>query len=117
MILRSIVAVVLLSLVAQPARGQTFLGGVLIAPDGEKKIGQYVWVWHSATVGSRSQGEVEADCPIGLVVLAGGYKLKAGSVSSPRPNAAFDGWVINLYGSGYGKPGAITVYAACAPKT
>ena len=106
---------VLLALMALaiPAQAQlappTFIG-----PDGQKKIGQYVWVWHAGRISKSGQMQVEADCPVGYVVLGGGYNSKAGIVRTPHPNQAFDGWVVNLVGSGY-EPGSVTVYASCAP--
>ena len=45
----------------------------LVVPDGQKKIGSYVWVWHTARVTQTDLVNAEADCPVGYVVLGGGY--------------------------------------------
>jgi hypothetical protein len=109
-----IVVFVALAFWALPAWSQGFTQPMYVTPDGQKKVGQYIWVWHTARISKSGQMEVEADCPVGYVVLGGGYFNKAGIIQWPHPNEAFDGWVVNLVGSGYG-PGSVTVYASCAP--
>jgi hypothetical protein len=103
-----------LAVLALPVKAQVFAHPGFVGPDGQKKVGDYVWVWHTGQVSKSGEMEVEADCPIGYVVTGGGYLSKDRLLFSPRPNAAFDGWVVTLEGSGYG-PGRVTVYAGCAP--
>jgi hypothetical protein len=106
-----------LMLLASPAGAQTFTRPAFARSDGEKKVGQYVWVWRSGTISSSQGSEIEADCPLNRVVLGGGYALKSGflyEVVATRPNAAFDGWVLIAI-PGYSAPAVVTVYAVCAP--
>jgi hypothetical protein len=85
----------------------------LASPAGQKKVGPYVWVWHTGKVGPHTM-TVEADCPVKYVVVGGGSNSHGLFVGESKPNQAFDGWLVSIasYLRGYVD---ITVYAACAP--
>lgn len=101
---------------AFPAQAQTF-GPSFIGPEGQKKIGQYVWVWTTRHIPKDHGVFIEADCPIGYVVLSGGYgQTVTLPVAESMPNAAFDSWVVEAFAS-YSGPNKVTVYASCAPKS
>lgn len=67
---RWIAALTAVLLLVAPASGQILRPG-LVAPMGEKKVGQYVWVWRSERLRIRQRAEIEAPCPTGYVVLGG----------------------------------------------
>lgn len=98
-----------------PAHAQTL--SQFLGPDGEKKFGQYVWVWHTE-IPPEKKVSVEARCPEGYVVLGGAYETTTGAVGviSSHPSADFNGWVV-VTGGGSGYGGRITVYASCAPES
>lgn len=106
-----------LALVAAPVYAQALIRPSFFGPDGQKKVGAYVWVWRSGVIASSQAGQVEADCPLGRVALSGGYALKSGflyEVVATKPNPAFDGWVLIAIPGDSG-PATVTVYALCAP--
>ena len=85
----------------------------LVGSSGEKKVGQYVWVWRTATVKvGEGYKTIEADCPSNYAVTGGGFRLQGGFVNASKPNDAFDGWVIVASSTGTSHD---TTYAGCAP--
>lgn len=104
--------VVLWMLVGAPAHVQARRID-LLEPDGTKKVGQYVWVWHSGNVSNPGNTEVEADCPVNYVVIGGGAVLNGTYLYESKPNQAFDGWIVEA--SPTRGTVKITVYASCAP--
>jgi hypothetical protein len=100
---------------ASPVDARVFMQPRFVGPDGQKKVGDYIWVWHSEKFSPSNTGEIEADCPLAHVVIGGGYSVKgAFSVGATTPNAAFDGWIITGL-SGYNEGATVTAYASCAP--
>jgi hypothetical protein len=100
---------------AVPVQGHVFTRPAFVAPDGQKRVGPYIWVWHSAKVPPSGNQEINADCPLNYVALGGGYAVKGGFILfDNKPNAAFDGWVITGIG-GYNQGATVTAYASCAP--
>ena len=111
--IRSIAAFVVAILLGTPTSAQVIRPGFL-GPNGEKKVGTYVWVWHTESFSKGQSGTVEADCPIGYAVLGGGYQESENyTISHTTPNEGFDGWIIDAGGGPYGN--VVTVYASCAP--
>lgn len=124
--LRSVVAVSTFLLSALPARGQA-LPMPFVGPSGERKVGQYVWAWHSAKLEvDRSGKTIQADCPAGYVVLSGGYHVAIDSggpaITASNPNQALNGWTVEV--SPTDAPtsstelrsiATVTVWATCAP--
>jgi|HubBroStandDraft_4_1064222.scaffolds.fasta_scaffold15914_5 hypothetical protein len=115
----SFVFVVLLASVAQ---AQAFpLRGVPIGPEGQQSVGKYIFVWKSASVTTLKVTEIEAVCPSGYVVVAGGYQGTIGSfwggfnLWASEPSPKFGGWVIEAIGSTQHRTTMMTVYATCAP--
>jgi hypothetical protein len=101
-------------------------GGQVLRPaflgqTGEKKVGQYVWVWRSKKIQVDKSAEIEATCPTDYVVLGGGYKIAANGgyyghpTASSRPSETFDGWVVDTDGGAYAIV-TVTVYGSCAPE-
>ena len=94
--------------------------GTAALSNGQKKVGQYVWVWRSKKLAVDQSAHVEAPCPTGYVVLGGGYKIATSKgyygrpTASSRPSETFDGWVVDTEGGAYQKV-TVTVYGACAP--
>jgi hypothetical protein len=82
--------------------------GKFASPTGQKKIGPYVWVWHTAKLDKLTT--IEADCPVNFAVMGGGFRGGISDVHESFPNSALTGWVVSAYGGGRG-----TVYAGCAP--
>lgn len=84
-------------------------------PNGQKKIGPYVWLWQSKVLTGEKVVQIKAECPANDVVLGGGYGASNGygHIYYSHPNTAFDGWVITANG-GY-HPVVVTVFASCAP--
>jgi hypothetical protein len=76
--------------------------------EGHKKIGPYVWVWH--TVKLAKETTIEANCPVNYAVIGGGFRGAISDVHASFPDSALTGWVVSAYGGGQG-----TVYAGCAP--
>jgi hypothetical protein len=117
---RGVFAFAVLGVFALPAQGQVFARPAFVTPDGEKKIGQYVWVWRSKTIAIGKNAEIEAPCPTDYVVLGGGFKTAANGsyyglrTASSRPSETFDAWVVDTGGAGY-EMVTVTVYAGCAP--
>lgn len=124
--LRSVVAGIAFLLAALPANGQAppmpFVGS-----SGEKKAGQYVWVWHAAKLEvDRSSKTIQAGCPAGYVVLGGGYHVAIESggpaITASSPNQALHGWTVEI-SPGYTSTAStevrqiatVTVWATCAP--
>jgi hypothetical protein len=104
-----------LAALSLPVDAQVFAQPRFVGPDGQKKVGDYVWVWHSETISKSSAREVEADCPIDYVVISGGYtETRSFAVGATTPTKGFDGWVVDAFGS-YSGSNTVTVYAACAP--
>jgi hypothetical protein len=124
--LRSVVAVIAFLLSALPASGQA-LPMPFVGPSGEKKAGQYIWVWHSAKLEvDRSSKIIQAGCPVGYVVLSGGYHIAIDSggpvITASNPNQALDGWTVEVsptYRSAASTEvrqiATVTVWATCAP--
>lgn len=90
------------------APGVSFVGS-----PAEKKVGQYVWVWHTGKVGPHT-ATVEADCPVDYVVTGGGFNVHGMQLGESKPNQAFDGWLVSVT-SFLTEYVSITVYASCAP--
>jgi hypothetical protein len=114
-----LVAFGVLVLLASPARAHGISAGSIIGPESEQKKGDYVYVWRSVTVPRGYSTEVEAVCPQGYIALSGGYRGDHGFfyVRENRPNASFDGWVLDANaGSAYDSV-TLTVYATCGPPT
>lgn len=85
-----------------------------ISPNAEKKVGHYVWVWHTERV--NDYAALEADCPANYSVVGGGYHLgvrHTAYVDASRPNNTFTGWVVIVTTRTPRARG--TIYAACAP--
>jgi hypothetical protein len=80
------------------------------APDGEEKIGPYIWVWHSVKL--KGLHRIEVDCPAGYAVLGGGFKGNAERVDESWPFTVTS-WAVFAY-----DPQGVqeTVYASCAPE-
>jgi hypothetical protein len=99
-----------------PVRSQTTLApDFFVGASGEKKVGQYIWVWRTEKVPKFHESLIEADCPVGYAVTGGGYYQKlSGGVFESRPNGAFDGWIVEA-GAGYSAANTVTAYAGCAP--
>jgi hypothetical protein len=104
---------------ASLAGGQV-LRSAFLGQTGEKKVGQYVWVWRSKKIPVGGSAEIEAPCPANYVVLGGGYKIAAKGgyygrpTASSRPSETFDGWVVDTEG-GELEMLTVTAYGACAP--
>jgi hypothetical protein len=94
-----VLAVVMFVGLASPVQAQVSMPGAFVTPNGEKKVGRYVWVWRSAKIRTGQNGEIEAPCATGYVVLGGGYKIAGNGgyygrpTASSRPSETFDGWV------------------------
>lgn len=111
---RTLLALVAVLIWASPAFAQTFAPPTFITPDGEKKLGQYIWVWHTQRLVKDRQVTVQALCPAGYVVLGGGYIGKGGFAEyGERPSQTFDAWDV-LVTVDY-SPAIVTAYASCAP--
>lgn len=107
-------ALTALLLVASPTSGQ-MLRPSFVSPMGEKKVGQYVWVWRTEKIPVDHERQIEVDCPIDYVVTGGGYReSNAFGVGETTPTPGFDGWVVEAFAS-YSGPNTVTVYAGCAP--
>src|SRR5580704_19032732 len=111
MTLRFALALTALLLLGAPALGHVFRPS-FFGPTGEKKVGQYVWVWHTVKVPAGRVETVEADCPIGDVVLGGGYRESdAYTIAHTTPNGRFDGWIVDAPGgASTGNGNLVTVY-------
>jgi hypothetical protein len=78
-------------------------------PDGQKKIGPYIWVWRTVTL--YKETTVETDCPVNDAVISGGIKsANSSGIHGSYPNAALTGWIVSVFGYGRG-----TAFAGCAP--
>jgi hypothetical protein len=97
-----------------PVQAQVRIRPTFTTPDGEKKVGDYVWVWHTERIAERHEEAVEADCPVGYAVTGGGYRDTANDVLYGMPNPGFDGWIVEA-AARYSEPNTVTVYAGCAP--
>lgn len=82
------------------------------APNGQKKIGPYVWVWHTAKLNQRGDATIETDCPVNYAVIAGGFRSKDTNFKGGYPNQALTGWIVIAFGYAGNKA---TVFADCAP--
>ncbi|HVR45194.1 MAG TPA: hypothetical protein VMT95_00930 [Candidatus Binatia bacterium] len=92
-----------------------FPASASMSPTGHKRVGTYVWVWHTAKV-SGSIKSIEAYCPHQYFVTGGGYRAMGAFVYGSTPDPAFDGWILLAYPQGSGPPSvSVTVYAACTP--
>jgi hypothetical protein len=118
-----VVAFAALALLASPASAQVLRPGFFIGPMGEKKIGDYVWVWRTEKLKVNEKAQIEAPCPTGYVVLGGGYQGVSGAspygpdyVTASRPSETFDGWILEASGGAY-LPVTVTVYATWGPPT
>lgn len=111
---RGIFVFVALAFLASPAWGQVFARPPFATPNGEKKIGQYVWVWRTEKIPVGPNKQVEVDCPTGDVVTGGGYKPNTVSVYESAPTPGFDGWMVYA-DTAYKGPNTVTVYAGCVP--
>lgn len=102
-------------LLAAPVQAQV-VRPTWFGSDGEKKVGGYVWVWHSQSIPPSGRSVITVDCPLNYVALGGGYKNNDYIIVSDMPNAAFDGWVIDAINGG-SNPNKlpVTAYVACAP--
>jgi hypothetical protein len=98
------------------------LHGEFTSPDGQRQVGNYVFVWRSASITTLTVTEIEAQCPTGDVVLAGGYQGTIGAfwggfnLYASEPSSTFDGWVIEAIGTTQHRTTMMTVYATCVPK-
>jgi hypothetical protein len=111
---RCFIAFLAFAALALPVSAQVFAQPRFVGPDGQKKVGDYVWVWHSATISKDSGREVEADCPVNYVVISGGYtESRPFAVGATTPTQGFDGWVVDAFAS-YSGSNTVTVYAGCA---
>jgi hypothetical protein len=115
--LRGLVAFVILAGLALPAAAQVSARPTFIGPDGEKQFGPYRWVWKSRGFRpARGPHEIKVSCPIGDVVLGGGYELKSDFdiyISASRPGNMFEGWIVDIPQVLDGGTSRITVYASC----
>jgi hypothetical protein len=101
-----------------PAQGQVFAKPYFGELDGKRKVGQYIWVWHSQRLSVSGKASVEADCPLDYVAIGGGYNTGKGVylLFESKPNPAFNGWIVSVFAGGSGFGGTtVTVYASCAP--
>lgn len=114
--LRIVLVFVAFASVTLPASAEMFGRPLFGTPNGQKKVGQYVWVWASKKVQSGGSATIEADCPMNYVVLGGGSKNPVFMFTSQNmPNASFDGWIMQVGNSTSNPPTTVTVYASCAP--
>lgn len=99
---------------SQPAMAASMLQqrDAFIGPAGQKKIGSYVWVWHTVPV--IGSALVEADCPVNYMAISGGYRGKPTLGYESYPNQAFTGWIVKAWVEGSRSLSA-TVYASCVP--
>jgi hypothetical protein len=119
---RWIVLFAALALVALPVRGQVFTPqGLMASPEGQRKEGNYVWVWRSEIVTPSKVSKIVVSCPPGYVALSGGYEgVKNGyyggfDLFANKPTTTFDGWLIVAGGTSPRGPTTMTVYATCVP--
>jgi hypothetical protein len=107
-----------LGALALPVDARVFAQPRFVGPDGQKKLGDYVWVWRSAKIASGSQRVIDADCPSGYAVLGGGYEVSLSVgvfIYYSKPNNDLDGWTFSVGNSSSNPPVTVTVYASCAP--
>ena len=109
-----LILVALLEASTLPAQARLQTQPVFVIPDGEKKVGDYVWVWRTERIAERHQEAIEADCPVNYAATGGGYRDTANDVLYSMPNAGFDGWVVEA-AARYSEPNTVTVYVGCAP--
>jgi hypothetical protein len=103
---------------ALPVNARVFVQPRFVGADGEKKVGQYIWVWHAEKIPSGGQRVVATDCPTNYAVLGGGYEVSpsvAVFIYYSKPNSDLDGWTFSVANSSSNPPVAVTVYASCAP--
>jgi hypothetical protein len=97
------------------SNGSPYSGPDLKGPDGQKRVGSYIWIWRTAKVEGYIKS-VEVDCPLKYFTTGGGYQAKGALIFGSKPNAAFDGWILQALAQGSGPPSiSVIVYAACAP--
>jgi hypothetical protein len=97
---------------------QVFAQARFFRPAGEKKVGEYIWVWRAEKIRSGGQKVIEADCPHGYAVLGNGYQVDPPDLiytGYSKPNGGFDGWTVSAGNSSSNPPVTVTVYASCAP--
>jgi hypothetical protein len=93
----------------------------LIGSSGEKKVGQYTWVWRSVRIVASKAPKITVACPQGDVVLSGGYQGLIGpyhggfSIYGSGPSSSFDAWIFYAVGTGRSETTKMTFYAGCAP--
>jgi hypothetical protein len=107
-----------LAALALPVDARVFAQPRFVGPDGEKKVGQYIWVWHAEKLPGGAQKVIEADCPHGYAVLGNGYQVDPPDLiytGYSKPNGGFDGWILSAGNSSSNPPLTVTVYASCAP--
>lgn len=107
-----------LAALALPVDARVFAQPRFVGPDGEKKVGEYVWVWRSEKIASGGQRVVATDCPTDYAVLGGGYDVSpsvAVFTYYSKPNSDLDGWTFSVANSSSNPPVTVTVYASCAP--
>jgi len=103
---------------ALPVNARVFVQPRFVGADGEKKVGQYIWVWHAEKIPSGGEKVIEADCPHGYAVLGSGYEVSPSGglfIFYSKPNNSLDGWTFSVGNSTSNPPVTMTVYASCAP--
>lgn len=85
-----------------------------LGPAGQRKEGQYVWVRQKFVIPPGIGVDVEAECPLGYVVIGGGYDVESGTlhVTATKPNLAFDRWIVSGKRN-FSEYIKVTVFASC----
>jgi hypothetical protein len=104
------------------ARSQTSIPNIHRATGtGQKKVGQYWWVWNTVEIPPQTTQDVYADCPVKYIPTGGGYVMGhvEGNVtyaSYPVDDGLNVGWVATVWNVSPAQNLSVEAWAICAQR-
>jgi hypothetical protein len=89
---------------------------------GQRKVGQFWWVWNTVDMSPRTRGLVNVECPAEYLPTSGGYNYSLVGTQSyyllilgsyPFHAKSTSGWTISA-ANGFGTTISLKVWAVCA---